>query len=146
MRKSTLSRAAIGALALAAVVALNPSPANAWVQGTDDATYYMPGPPPGPYQGACIVTTGLHKYARGDTAVLTTHRNAYSSCRDSEINSIAVIVTFDPATGRYDGTGVGSGNLRLSAEAVGPTGQPVIGAHWTAYNDYGPVYWDTTAF
>jgi len=146
MRSKAARRVVAGALALAAVVG-SAQPAQAWTQPVNVLwSYYAPGPPPGPYQGACIVGTGIWKDGPGDRALITTSRNAISKCRDSPTNSGVSIVTRDPVTGYPSVTGSAAGNLGSAAIAVGAFGHPVIGAHWTAYNDWAAVYWSTTVF
>jgi hypothetical protein len=121
------------------VFAVAPSPAGAWNASTDtDYTYYAPGPPPGSYLTACVVTT---RYSdSGDYGRITAYDNASSDCYWACVQ----VTTWVPGQGNTLGSyvcGPASNNARTSFGH--PNSAWVVHTNYQAWNQYGG-YWAWT--
>ena len=122
------------------------APADAWYHSMNgNLTYYIPGPPPGPYQGACIVRTNITKNPEGDVATIQPSISNISACGTGTLNAAVQIVTLNPRTNQLEnGPYVTTGGERW-VYSRGPYGSPVFGAHFKAANQFGYVHsWDVT--
>jgi Ni,Fe-hydrogenase I large subunit len=121
------------------------SPVNAWDAEWKHPIntllhYYMPGPPGGDsYLTRCVVGTALEKWPTGDQAILKVYDNRGqgqipSSCRLDDERSWVEVVTWD-GTRLNVGPRARTKSNGSDTYSIGPRGQAILGAHFSAIVD-----------
>ena len=102
-------------------------------------TFYMPGPPPGSYLSACIVTTEFDHV--GSSASYTrNYTSAYSSCFSSSAQ-----VVFNVSGSLYNGPFQVAPKNQYAFSNSGVFDDGLVGSNWAGCNVYlYCIYWPTS--